>query len=117
LKKILIIEDDIDTIEMVEILLQSAGYAVIKINKLITLNEIAATNPALIIVDFLLPHRLGNELCEDIKNNPATKHIPVILYSASNLLRKVAEECHADTYISKPFDLDHFLNEVNRLAL
>ena len=69
----------------------------------------------MIIIDYLLPYHLGNELCAEIKNFPGTKHIPVILYSASSLLRKVAEECHADAYIAKPFDLDHFLNEVNRL--
>jgi DNA-binding response OmpR family regulator len=117
LKKILLIEDDVDTIDMVEIMLQGAGYAVIKINRLIVLGEIAEINPDLIILDFLLPYFLGNELCAEIKSAPATKHIPVILYSASNILRKVAEECNADAYIPKPFDLDHFLNEVNRLAL
>jgi len=117
LKKILLIEDDIDTIDMVEIMLQGAGYAVIKINRLITIKEIAQINPELIIVDFLLPYCLGNELCAEIKHNAATTHIPVILYSASNLLDKIAKECHADAHISKPFDLDYFLNEVKRLVI
>ena len=102
---------------MVEIMLQGAGYAVIKINRLIKPKEIAVINPNLIIIDFLLLYGLGNELCAEIKNDPGTQHIPVILYSASSLLPKVAEECHADAYISKPFDLNYFLNEVNRLAL
>ena len=117
MKKILLIEDDVDTIDMVEIMLQGAGYAVIKINRLIDLKEITVINPNLIIIDFLLPYRLGNELCAEIKSDPGTKHIPVILYSASSLLRKVAEECRADAYIPKPFDLDHFLNEVSRLII
>ena len=117
MKKILLIEDDLDTIEMVEIILQDAGYEVVKTDRLATLSELAEMNPALIIVDYLLPHRLGNELCTEVKNFPGTKHIPVILYSASSLLRKVAEECHADAYIPKPFDLDDFVKEVNRLAI
>ena len=116
MKKVLVIEDDADTIEMVEYLLQDAGYAVIKINREVFLSEIAAINPDLVVLDYLLPHALGNNLCSSLKSDPKTKHIPVILYSASNLGKKVADECKADEFIPKPFDVDLFLDKVDELT-
>ena len=116
MKKILIVEDDPDTIEIVEAVLHMAGYAVIKINREITIKEIAGINPNLVILDYLMPYTLGNELCSAIKGNPKTKNIPVILYSASKLDKRVVTECKADEFVSKPFDLNHLLAVVDRLA-
>ena len=109
-------EDDADTIDIVETILNAAGYAVIKINREITIKEIAGINPNLVILDYLMPHKLGNELCLSIKDDPKTGNIPVILYSASNLDERVVRECKADEFVSKPFDLDHLLSLVDRMA-
>ena len=116
MKKVLIIEDDVDTIEVVESILNLAGYAVIKINREITMKEIAGINPNIAILDYLMPYALGNDLCLQIKSNPQTEHIPVILYSASSLGKKVAEDCRADAFISKPFEVDLLLEQVKQLA-
>lgn len=117
MKKVLIVEDDADTIEIVETILNGAGYAVIKISREITVKEIAGIKPNLVILDYLLPYTfLGNELCAAIKDNPKTDGIPVILYSASNLAEGVAHKCKADGFLSKPFDLDHFISLVDTLA-
>jgi CheY-like chemotaxis protein len=116
LKKILIVEDDVDTIDIVATILNGAGYAVIKINREITIKEIAGIRPNLVILDYLMPYTLGNELCSAIKDNPKTDSIPVMLYSASNLAESVAHKCKADAFIAKPFDLDHFISLVDRLA-
>ncbi|MEO6849614.1 MAG: response regulator [Mucilaginibacter sp.] len=117
MKKILVIEDDADTSDIVEFMLKDAGFIVITINRLVFSTEIAAINPNLIVLDYLLPHALGNELCIGIKGRPETKHIPVLLYSASNLGQQVADECQADAFIAKPFDIDHFMDAVHRLVL
>ena len=111
------IEDDADTIDIIEFMLQDAGFAVIKINRMVFSKEIAVINPNLIVLDYLLPHALGNELCVTIKNGEGTKHIPVLLYSASNLGPQIANECKADAFIAKPFDIEHFMEVVHRLAL
>jgi DNA-binding response OmpR family regulator len=116
LKKVLVLEDDTDTLDIVETILHDAGYAVIKVNREITLAEIRLIKPNLVIVDFFLPNRMGNEICNEIKKGPETKDIPVILYSASNLLQKMADECKADAFIPKPFDMNSFIDVVNRIA-
>ena len=117
MKKILIVEDDVDTIDMVELILREAGYAVIKINREVPFKEITGINPNLIILDYLLPFGLGTDLCLQLKTNELTKHYPIILYSASNILEKLAKESHADAYIAKPFDLGDFITLVNKWAL
>jgi DNA-binding response OmpR family regulator len=114
-KKILIVEDDIDTVEIVRYLLEDGGYAVVKIERSMSVNEVAEINPDLAVIDFLLPQGLGDELCLKIKTNAATKHIPVILYSASIALEKIVSNCKADAYIAKPFDVDFFMSEIKRL--
>jgi DNA-binding response OmpR family regulator len=117
LKKVLIVEDDIDILDLLEMILRDNGYAVIKINREISIKEIIGISPHMIIIDFLLPHRLGNELCLELKDNQYTSHIPIILYSAVNNLKGIADQSGADAYIEKPFDVNDIINMVNSLAL
>jgi DNA-binding response OmpR family regulator len=114
LKKILIVEDDPDTLELIELILRQEGYAVIKINRPVPIKEVSGIRPDLVILDYLLPFGLGSDLCLEIKRNPVTRTIPVILFSASHSLKEIASACGADDFIAKPFDLDQFLGLVSR---
>lgn len=106
MKKILIVEDDVDTLDLMEIILHDQGYAVIKVRREITIKEIAGIKPDLAILDYRLPFGLGTEICSAIKMNEATKDIPVIMYSANNGIEELAKKNGADGYFSKPFDLE-----------
>lgn len=73
--------------------------------------------PQLIISDVMMPERDGIELCENLKNNESTKHIPIILLTA-----KAADESKiegyksgADLYVSKPFKLDVLKSQIEQL--
>jgi DNA-binding response OmpR family regulator len=112
LKKIIIIEDDVDTLEVMELILRDNGYAIIKANRLVTIKEIISINPNLAILDVLLPYGFGSDLCLEIKSNPKSSHIPVILYSASSDLKKLAKDSLANAYIPKPFDLNRLVEMV-----
>lgn len=117
MKKILIIENDIDTLEVLSIVLKDSGYTVVQSETKISLQQIAEIAPDIIAIDYMLSDGYGNELCLDIKLNPITSRIPVILFSASLHLEKVIEACHADAFIAKPFDLLDFEKTVNELAV
>ena len=117
MKKIFVVEDDVDTLDIMEWILQDNGYAVIKTNRLVSINEIISINPSLAILDVLLLYGFGSDLCLAIKNNPKSNHIPVILYSANNNLKKLAHDSLADAYLAKPFDRDKLLQMVNETIL
>ena len=117
LKKVLIIEDDVDTLDLMGYILQEAGFAAIKANREVSIKEIASIKPDLAILDYLLPFGSGSEMCLEIKSNPLTTHIPVILYSAFNGLKRFAEESKADAYIAKPFDVEELVELIRATAL
>ena len=114
MKKIIIVEDDPDTLDLMEIILRDCNYIVIKVNREISVKEIYSIKPDLIIIDFLLPFGLGTELCLNIKSNHHTKEIPVLMYSANNDIEKLAKDNGADAYIAKPFDIDDMVHLVEK---
>ena len=117
LKKLLIIENDVDTIEIVSIILQEYNYEVVKSEKKLLVEEIAEIAPNVIVIDYMLLDGYGSELCLQVKENPLTKHMPVIIMSASTHLEKIIHDCHADAFIAKPFDLLEFVGLVNSVVL
>ncbi|MDO3628589.1 response regulator transcription factor [Mucilaginibacter sp. BT774] len=116
MKKILIVEDDVDTLDLMETILHGQGYAVIKVKREITIREIGGIHPDLVILDFMLPFGPGTDICAAIKSNEMTKDIPVIMYSASSGIGELAGENGADAYLDKPFDVQELIEMVNRLV-
>lgn len=75
------------------------------------------TLPDLIISDIMMPEIGGLELCNKVKNTPATSHIPFVLLSAKGNLEQKTEgyDAGADAYIPKPFDTTHLQVRVRKL--
>ena len=116
MKKLLIIEDDRDTLDVIGVILEYNEYDVIQSRKQLSVQEIVQINPSIIIVDYMLSDGLGSDLCLQIKTDPTTRNIPVILCSASYKIEQIALDSRADAFIAKPFDLDQFVHMVNKLA-
>lgn len=74
-------------------------------------------SPDLIISDVMMPKMDGFELCQQIKSNLQTSHIPVILLTArsSEELKITGYQSGADEYLSKPFNLDILLLRIEKL--
>lgn len=70
--------------------------------------------PDLILLDINLPKKNGHEVLEFIKTHVAFKQIPVVMLSTSSLPSDIASSYanHANSYITKPVDLDNFLHVV-----
>ena len=106
-KKVFVFDDNRDILDLCTFILEDAGYE-IKTSE--TANDIetqvAAFMPDIIFMDNWLPDLGGIQATRAIKNNPDLKHIPVIYFSANNDISSLAEEAGADSYLSKPFDIE-----------
>jgi len=116
MKKVLIIENDSDTLDLLGYIIADMNFHVQRMSKLISLKEIQNINPDIILIDYWLPNGKGSDACLEIKNNESTAHIPVILMSTNIQTPKIAEDCLADTYIEKPFDIDDLIKVLMKFA-
>ena len=115
MKKILVIDDDEDMVEMLQLILTSRGYKVLASPNGAFFSEMSKDMPDLILLDVLLSGEDGREICQRLKSSDQTRHIPVILFSAhSNLSNATASRYGADEFLSKPFDLDELLDIVKK---
>ncbi len=117
MKKLLVIENDAGTLDIIGYIFEHSGFKVVESLKKISVTEIDQLSPNIVVIDYLLGDGFGSDLCLEIKSDPNTNHLPVILYSASSKIAQVAHDSHADAFIAKPFDLDYFVKMVNNLAL
>jgi chemotaxis family two-component system response regulator Rcp1 len=76
-----------------------------------------APRPDLILLDLNLPGKRGSEVLEEIKTDPGLRRIPVMMLSSSREDRDMqrAYELHANCYIEKPLDFDHYLDVVRSI--
>ena len=117
-KKILILDDNEDILEMIKIALEDEGHEVeCMINTNDIYKTISHTKPDLLIVDYILPGINGGELCHQVKTNPKTEHIPVIMVSGHQRVLQSLGTYGADVFIAKPFSLEDIVNNVNNCLM
>ncbi|MBL4676994.1 MAG: response regulator [Mucilaginibacter sp.] len=117
-KKILVIEDDRDIRESVTYVLESDGYEVTASDNSRILKSLPDIAPDLILLDNWLTDwasdASGQQISKELKSDPKTSHIPIIILSAVNNVAEIAEAGLADAYIKKPFDVDELLAMVKK---
>jgi DNA-binding response OmpR family regulator len=105
--KVLIVDDDPVNIELLEGYL-SKEYDILKAydgNEAIIIVE--ATPPDIILLDLIMPRMNGFKVCQKLKDDPKTNHIPIVIVSSLTEIedRNKAIEAGADDFITKPFDI------------
>ena len=106
MKKLLIIDDDKDLLEMVEVALAEQGFDVRTSTEGSSFfSQVENFKPDIVLLDVFLKDADGRELCYRLKSNPAYDHIPVALYSAGHMSNSTIINSKANTFITKPFDL------------
>jgi DNA-binding response OmpR family regulator len=103
--KILIVDDDADSLKLIGLMLHRQGYEVVAANAgNQALARAVNDSPDLIILDVMMPDMDGYEVCRRLRSNPKTKDIPIIMFTAKTLIDdKVAGfEAGVDDYLTKP---------------
>ena len=104
-EKILIVDDDLDTLRLVGLMLQRQGYQIIAASngpQALVLAE--KEQPHLILLDIMMPEMDGYEVARRIRANPVTAAIPIIMFTAKSQVedKVMGYEAGADDYITKP---------------
>ena len=115
MKKVLIVDDDIDILTVVQILLSMHNYNVQAIPKWQDItNTIKSFTPDLILLDVALSGADGRVICKQLKQSNETQHIPVILFSAHYDLANNIQDCMADGLVTKPFETSYLLETIRK---
>ncbi len=118
-KKILVVDDEIDIVEMISEYLHTQNYDVISATDGDTAIELAVNEkPDLITLDIMMGQKDGYETCLLLKESVATSTIPIIIITGRDT--KQAELASisfgADGYLSKPFELKELLAKIKELT-
>jgi DNA-binding response OmpR family regulator len=112
-KKIMVVDDQEDMLRLIKAILSKNGFEVSTDPTGSLLDNIdPRQTPDLIILDINLKDRNGDDICRELKQDPKTKNIPVILISALMDVRKISRDCGAEDYIFKPFKSVDLINKV-----
>jgi len=116
--KILIADDEVYMIRLLELTFKKGGYEIVSCRDGQEALATAATaRPQLIVLDVMMPGLDGLGALRQLKENPATKNIPVVVLSAKgHALTKVeAELAGAAMFFTKPFSPNQLLGEVRKI--
>jgi DNA-binding response OmpR family regulator len=115
-KQILIIEDDEDILQVLETVLTYNEFKVTGIDQTHDIFEsIELHKPDLVLTDYLLPGLNGGKICQLIKSNKETCHLPVVLISAYPELAFSFGNFGFDAFINKPFDIGALVEKIEEL--
>jgi DNA-binding response OmpR family regulator len=114
-KKVLVVDDDNDILDVIQIILEDEGYEVATLdNGREVVDAVSNNTPDLILLDVMLCGIDGRDICRTLKADPLFSLIPIIMISASHDLQTfMSQKGCADGFISKPFDIDDLVATVN----
>lgn len=117
-KKILVADDDIASTRLIATHLKENGYDVVTVSDgQEALRRARLDKPDLVILDLMLPKMDGYRVCRFLKSDDNYHQIPVVIFTSrlDSKSQKEAKEAQADAYLTKPFQLDVFLQTIKAL--
>ena len=117
-KKILIADDEPNIIISLEFLLRREGYEVVVAQDGVeALAQVRAERPDMAILDVMMPHRNGFEVCQDLRQDPEFKDLRIMMLTAKGRDTEVSKglALGADVYMTKPFSTKELIAKVKAL--
>ncbi|PID56607.1 two-component system response regulator [candidate division KSB3 bacterium] len=118
MQKILVVDDEPSIVRPLMFILKKKGYTVLTASNGVECLQMAqAEKPDLIFLDVMMPQKNGYEACQELKANPETKSIYVIILTARGveLSPEEKEQVQADEYMTKPFSPIKVVEKVNSI--
>ncbi len=118
MSKVLVVEDSVAQRQMISELLKKGGLNVsVASDGVEALEQFAAYNPDIVVLDIVMPRMNGYEVCRRIKSDPKTQNIPVVMCSSKGeeFDRYWGMKQGADAYIAKPFEPVELIGTVKQL--
>jgi diguanylate cyclase (GGDEF)-like protein len=116
--KVLLVEDDVEVLDFLKFILEQEKYQVVTaVNGQEGLDFARAERPDIILLDVILPVIHGYEVCEQLRQDPSTCLIPIIMVTSLTAVkdRLTGIKLGADEYVAKPFEPVELLARVERL--
>lgn len=114
-KKILVVDDEKDIVELISYNLEQEGFAVIKAyDGQMAWERVKTAKPDLVVLDLMIPGIHGLEVCKLIRRDAATETLPIIMLTAkSDQVDKILGlELGADDYVTKPFNIRELIARI-----
>jgi len=117
-KCVLIYDDDVEILNVCKAILHTSNYRVetIQICENIV-SDILTLKPDIVLMDLWIPSIGGENAVRCMRENPETKDIPVVLFSASDEIEKISERVNANSFLKKPFDIQTFKDTIRENIL
>ncbi len=115
MEKVVVVDDDPDIVRVTETRLRAAGYKVLSATDgRAGLELIRAERPRVVLLDLMMPRMHGFAACQEIRNDPALDDVQIIVISAKSYPAdiKKAREVGANSYLTKPYDLEELVAKV-----
>jgi len=114
-QKILLLDDNRDLLQIVQIILKGQGYETVLASSVEeAVVKIRIHRPVLILMDVCLSDKDGYTFCSQLKNDPDTGSIRVIMMSGEDCNPGMITFSHADDFMQKPFDYSDLVGRVQR---
>ena len=117
-KRIFIADDESGFVSTLKSRLEFEGFEVITTpDGKAALERIPEEKPDLILLDIMMPAVNGYQVCRELKGNPDTSSIPIMMLTAKSQESDKfwGKEAGADAYVTKPFDMDDLIREIRGL--
>ncbi len=118
-RRVLLIEDEPNIIQAISFILSRDGWQVAThADGRTALSEVARCKPDVVILDVMLPNRSGYEILHDLRADPATSDLPVLMLTARGQKkdREMARRYGANRFMTKPFSNAEVLQAVRALV-
>jgi DNA-binding response OmpR family regulator len=115
-KKILIADDNAGIVDAVKMMLEDEGYTVDTTLSGADVKNLHGELPLVLVLDIWMAGEDGRDICKQLKGQEATRHLPIILFSAHKDIQQIAQEVGADDFLLKPFDIDDLLSKVRQFT-